>query len=91
MKTFEQCCDEVAKRKNYDDWLNVILVADISWFVRYEKEASEFYANEFAREKVKEAIDLARTIENCSDGIKYDAEFSDCKYTKQEILEKLKL
>ena len=85
MKTFEQCCDEVAKKYGFKNGLVDTHKISIG---RFYEEAAELYADEvkkeFAREKVKEAIRLSR--------LNYDPNWSHTDgFTEQEILEKLGL
>lgn len=81
MKTFEQCCDEVAKKKFGkklpENWIETVVT-----------EAAELYANEFAKEKVEEAVGLSREV--IPGAPKLEMDYDGLRYTKQEILDKLK-
>lgn len=49
MKTFEQCCDEAAKKYPKDAWFRNHVVTI--------KEICDLYASEICREKVREELD----------------------------------
>lgn len=57
MKTFEQCCDEVAKKLDIVEAKKIIFAHRLS--KQLFEEAAELYATELSNEKVKEAVKLA--------------------------------
>lgn len=81
MKTYLQCCDEVAKKYDWADneFIQTIINEGNDLDVKIFKEATIL----FAKEKVKETVKLARQ------GWEQKELLDD--YTEQEILEKLKL
>lgn len=85
MKTFEQCCDEVAKKRNMKDRKDY--AADCECGNVDPEITEEFYteaAELYREEGIKEAVKLARECYNESIG-------NHKRYTEQEIFEKLKL
>lgn len=99
-KTFEECCDEIAKKKGFKK-LFIDGYAPKPWI----KEAAELYVSEKIKEKeheknrqidniikkrnekIKRAIELAREYQPAKiDGIEY--KFGK-QYTEQEIIDKL--
>lgn len=60
MKTFEQCCDEVAKKHGYED---------LPLTLRFCQEAAELYASEVAREKDEEIEELKYDVSSAKSGM----------------------
>ena len=85
---FERCCDKIAMEWALTD-MKSFIAQGRPYFGNQDAffaQVSELFAKEFAREKVKDSIKLARIDEEL---VGHD--IVQVKYTEQEILEKLKL
>ncbi len=88
MKTWNQCCEEVANKRGFSFAQNLFVLANPKDIEQATKEAAELYREE----GIKEAVKLAR--ERVAKDHNSFANFVGSqleKYTESEILEKLKL
>lgn len=85
MKDYQQCCDEVAKKRGYSNYKEFCKYDLLS--TQMMEQICELYASEVAREKVKEAIPFIRSGHYKRDNI----EEWNYYHTEQEILSKLNL
>lgn len=83
MKTFEHCCDEAARKNEINYFTDPQTSQEI--VNKIYKEAADLYASELTKEKVTEAVKLARLQEVISPSNRFNL------YTLEEILQKLGL